>query len=107
MAQSNSAKKRIRQNETHRLRNRSRMSRTRTAVKAVVKAAAEAAEAAPERPADRADRDRAEALYRRAASELDRAAKRRIIHPNAAARKKSRLAKRLAKAFVKAPAAQG
>ncbi len=92
MAQNKSAKKRVRQNETHKLRNRSRMREVRTAVKAVVAAATE--------PADKA---RAEALYRMAVSQLDRAAKRRIIHPNAAARKKSRLAKRLQKAF----AAQG
>lgn len=92
MAHNKSAKKRVRQNETSRLRNRSRMREVRTAVKAVVAAAA-----------DPADKARAEALYRMAASQLDRAAKRRIIHPNAASRKKSRLAKRLQKAF----AAQG
>ncbi len=101
MAQTGSVKKRIRQNETCRLRNRSRMGRVRTAVKAVVKAAEEAVSS--DGRADGAagvDRDRAEALYRRAASELDRAASRRIIHPNAAARRKSRLAKRLQKAFA-------
>ncbi len=91
MAQTGSAKKRIRQNETGRLRNRSRMAKVRTAVKAVVKAADGAAGV---------DRDQADALYRKAASELDRAAKRRIIHPNAAARRKSRLAKRLQTAFA-------
>ena len=98
MAQTESAKKRIRQNEAHRLRNRSRMSKVRTAVKAALGAAGKG---------DQADRDRAEALYRKAASELDRAARRRIVHPNAAARKKSRLAKRLMKSFGDTPAAQG
>ena len=92
MAHTKSAKKRVRQTEARRLRNRSRMSKVRTAVKAAQGSAAEAAE-----KGDQADRDRAEALYRRAASELDRAARHRIIHPNAAARKKSRLAKRLLK----------
>lgn len=98
MAQTGSAKKRIRQNETGRLRNRSRMGRVRTAMKAVVKAAEAAASS--DGQAEGADRDRADALYRKAASELDRAASRRIIHPNAAARRKSRLAKRLQKAFA-------
>ena len=99
MAQSKSAKKRNRQNETHRLRNRSRLSRTRTAVKTVVKAATSASSGAAS-----ADRAQAEALYRRAASELDRAARHRVVHPNAAARTKSRLAKRIAKAFGDAAA---
>ncbi|MGI6609388.1 MAG: 30S ribosomal protein S20 [Limnochordia bacterium] len=36
-----------------------------------------------------------EVAYRQAASALDRAAKSGVIHPNQAARKKSRLAKRL------------
>ena len=36
------------------------------------------------------------AAVRKAASELDKAARKRLIHPNAAARNKSRLAKRLA-----------
>ena len=88
MAHTKSAKKRIRQNETHRLRNRSRMRRVRTAVKAVVRAAEEAARSG------QADKSQIDALYRKAASELDRAAKRRIIHPNAASRQKSRLAKK-------------
>ncbi len=92
MANTKSAKKRIRQNDAHRQRNRSRIGRARTAVKAVVKAAAEAS-------VETGDEARAEALYRRAASELDRAAKHRVIHPNAAARTRSRLASRLHKAF--------
>ncbi len=104
MAQTGSAKKRVRQNEARRLRNRSRMGRVRTAVKAVFKAteAAVSSDAQADGAAG-VDRDQAEVLYRRAASELDRAAKHRIIHPNAAARRKSRLAKRLQKTF----AAQG
>jgi len=38
----------------------------------------------------------AEEAFRRAVSELDRAAQRNLIHPNAAARKKSHLAKKRA-----------
>lgn len=96
MAHSRSAKKRIRQNERRRLRNRSRKSRMKTAVKAVLQHIGSA---------DAATLDK---LYRKAASELDRAARRRVIHPNAAARKKSRLALRIAaalKAQTQQPAA--
>jgi len=88
MAHSRSARKRIRQNRRRRLRNRSRKSRVKTAVRAVL-----------ERVSSGADPAALDALYRRAASELDRAAKRRVIHPNAAARKKSRLARRIAAAL--------
>lgn len=85
MAQSKSAKKRIRQNESRRLHNRNLKTRMRSAVKEVEKL-----------PPD-ADAAALESAVRHAASQLDKAARRRLIHPNAAARKKSRLAKRLAK----------
>jgi small subunit ribosomal protein S20 len=42
--------------------------------------------------------DEAKALFRKVYAQLDKAAKKRIIHPNTADRKKSRLARRLAKA---------
>ena len=83
MAHTKSSKKRIRQDERQRERNRARLSRVRTTAKRAHEAAGRADAAA-------------EALVRRAASELDRAANRNLIHPNAAARQKSRLAKRLA-----------
>lgn len=41
--------------------------------------------------------DEAKTVLVKAFSQLDKAAKKRIIHPNAASRKKSRLMKRLAK----------
>jgi small subunit ribosomal protein S20 len=43
-----------------------------------------------------AEGDQQESVYRMAASELDRAANKGVIHPNKAARTKSRLAKRMA-----------
>ena len=86
MAHTKQAKKRIRQNARQQARNRSRMNRVRTAVKAVEEGAAKG---------EGVDVGK---LYRKAASELDRAAKRNIIHKNAAARKKSRLAKQVARA---------
>ena len=86
MAHTKSAKKRVRQNERQRLHNRGLKGRMRTAVKAVEKAAGAS------------DPATAGAALRAASAELDRAGRKRLVHPNAAARKKSRLAKRLAKA---------
>lgn len=86
MAHTKSSKKRVRQNEQKRLHNRELKGRMRTAVKAV------------EKKIGSADAEDLEAALRRASSEVDKAGRKRLIHPNAAARKKSRLAKRLAKA---------
>ena len=86
MAHTKSSKKRVRQNETKRLRNRELKGRMRTAVKVV------------EKKVGSADAEELGAAFRSASSEIDRAGRKRLIHPNAAARKKSRLAKRLAKA---------
>ena len=80
MANTRSAEKRIRQEQRRRLRNRMQRSRMRTAIKRVLKA--EDVEAA------RAGLKETEAL-------LDRLATRRIIHPNKAARTKSKLARRV------------
>lgn len=71
-----SAEKRVRTNEKRRLRNRRDRTRVRTAIKRV-------------RLADSPDTGR-EAL-RSAESLLDRLASKGVIHPNAAARHKSRL----------------
>ncbi len=82
MAHSKSAIKRIRQNEAHAERNkpyRTRAARTVRAARAAIQAG---------------DADALE-LVRAAQSALDRAARRKIIHPNAAARRKSRLAQQL------------
>lgn len=84
MAHSRSALKRWRQNERHRARNKAVRTSSRTAIK---KARTAVSEGGAE----------AEAVVREAMSVLDRAAKRRVIHPNAAARHKSRLMSRLNK----------
>lgn len=76
-----SAKKRMRQAKTHTTLNRTHRSQLRSAIKKVRTAAAGAAQAA----------------YDEAVKLIDRAGRKRLIHPNAAARQKSRLSK-LAKA---------
>ena len=74
-----SAKKRLRQNEVLRLRNRSIKSAVRTQIKKVRKAV------------EAGDIETAEAEYKLAAKKLDKAGAKRIFHPNASARYKSRL----------------
>ena len=69
-------------------RNRSVRSATRTYVAKAVKAIEES------------DQDEREASVKRALKALDQTAKRGIIHPNNAARRKSRLMKRLNAASV-------
>ena len=84
MANTRSAKKRIKQNEKRRLRNRALRSGIRSAVKtARVAAAGKTPKAADEVHA--------------AIRELDRAVSRGVIHRNTAARKKSALARSLAR----------
>jgi small subunit ribosomal protein S20 len=82
MAHSKSALKRIRQNIKHAEQNRPYRTRAARAVRS-----ARAAIVAGSADAD--------ALVRVAQSALDRAARRNIIHPNNAARRKSRLALQL------------
>jgi small subunit ribosomal protein S20 len=72
-----SAAKRMRQGRTRTAQNRSHQSKLRTALKKVRAATGAAAEAA----------------YAEAVKLLDRAGRKRLIHPNAAARQKSRLSK--------------
>ena len=67
----------MRQAKTHAVLNRTQRSQLRTAIKKVRAAAGAAAETA----------------YEEAVRLIDRAGRKRIIHPNAAARQKSRLAK--------------
>ena len=83
MAHSRSAAKRVRQNLKRRLRNRSNKTYIKTRVKKFLAAVSEgnAAEAASE--------------FRKTSQALDRAARKNIVHPNLAARKKARLAKKL------------
>ena len=79
MARPKTPIKRHRQSIKRRDRNRARRSETRTAVRNVRELVAAGS------------KDEAEVAVREAASILDRAARRRSIHPNKAAREKSRL----------------
>lgn len=83
MANTKSAEKQIRQNERRRARNRWFESRARTFIKKTHKAI------------DSGDVEAARAAYVEAQSALDTAAEKGIIHRNNAARRKSRLVKRL------------
>ena len=83
MAHSLSAKKRVRQNEKHRARNRARKAEIRGQVKAFTSAVGGG------------DLTKAETELRKAAQILDRVAAKGTIHKNAAARKRSRLTRRL------------
>jgi small subunit ribosomal protein S20 len=83
VAHSKSALKRWRQNEAHRERNKPVRTGARTAVKKARSLIAAGGG------------DEAAAAIREAASILDRAAKRNVIHPNAASRQKSRLMRHL------------
>ena len=78
MPRTKSAKKQMRQSKGRTARNRSQRSALRTAVKKVRSAT---------------DPQAARAAYLVAVKELDRAGRKRLIHPNTAARQKSRLAK--------------
>ena len=84
MANTRSAKKRIRQNEKRRVRNQSDRTRARNYVRRE-RAAVESG-----------DPEAASAAVRLAASELDRAATKGVIHSKNAARRKGRLMKQLA-----------
>ena len=83
MPHTNSAEKRHRQDEKRRLRNRAAMKALKGQVKkfeAVVNDGSAEVKAAE---------------FKAAVKKLDKAAAKRVIHPNAAARKKSQLAKKL------------
>lgn len=83
MANHKSALKRIRQNEKRQLRNKS----VRTRVKSFVKDV--------RAPQDETAADTAQAKLIQAQSEIDKAAKKGVIHKRTAARKISRLSKQL------------
>lgn len=85
MAQHKSAKKRIRRNEKKRQENKSRMSRVRTLSKKVDLAL------------EAGDAKAAEAAFKSAQPEIQRAAGKGLLHKNTAARKLSRLAARIKK----------
>ena len=84
MANSESAKKRIRQTEKRRDRNRAHRSELRTEVKKLRQAVAGG------------DADRARELLPATLSIVDRSAKKGAIHKNAAARTKARLTRAVA-----------
>jgi small subunit ribosomal protein S20 len=91
MPHTRSAKKHLRKSEKQRLQNR--------AVKKAIKKQIKAFLAAVEGPADGLQQE-----YNLASKKLDRAAAKRVIHPNLAARKKGQLARVLQKKKA-APAA--
>jgi small subunit ribosomal protein S20 len=86
MAHTKQALKRARQNERLRIKNKAMRSELKTQIKSI-----RAALAAK-------DAKGVAAAVQVTQSKLDKAAKRRVIHPNAAARLKSQLARRLAAA---------
>lgn len=81
MAHSRSAEKRIRQNEKHRLRNRSDLSRLRTNIKKLRKTVEDK------------DAQKARELLPSTTALIDRMVKKGVIHGNTGSRYKSRLAK--------------
>ena len=83
MARSFSSQKRLRQSEIRAARNKARKSQVKTAVRKVQ-------DAVVKRDADEAQKALVEATKL-----LDRNANRGTLHPNAVARRKSRLAKRI------------
>jgi len=83
VAHSLSAKKRVRQNEKRRVINRARKSRVKTKIKQL------------ETALSGTDAKAAAEQFRLVAQELDKVASTSTMHKNTAARKKSRLAKRL------------
>lgn len=83
MPRTRSAKKQLRQGKSAAARNKSQRSELRTAVKKVRALPAGSKEAA--------------AAYAEAVQLLDRSGRKRLIHPNTAARYKSRLSKLAAK----------
>ncbi|MFB3814115.1 MAG: 30S ribosomal protein S20 [Terriglobales bacterium] len=83
MANHFSALKRARQTEKRTARNRANKSRLRTSLRSLRQSLASG------------DPQRAEQAYRETASQLDKSAKKGIIHENTASRYKARLAARL------------
>lgn len=83
MANNPSARKRIRQNERRRVINASRMSRMRTFIKSVEKAILSG------------DKSAADAAFRAAQPEMQRAAGKGVVSRNTVSRKLSRLSARI------------
>ena len=88
MANHKSAIKRIRRNERARIYNRLVLTSTRTQVKSA------------RATLGKADQQEAQETLRKAISALDKAATKGVIHPNNAARRKSRLMQAYNKAYA-------
>lgn len=82
------AKKALRQSEKRRLRNRSQRATLRTSIKKCRQAISAG------------DEDAAKQAFGKAVKDLDQSAAKKLIHKNAAARTKSRLAKALKTKFA-------
>ena len=95
MANTASARKRIRQTERRTLRNHARLSRMRTFVKKVEAAIAGG------------DKEAAAAAFKAAQPELQRAAGKGVVHSNTVSRKISRLSKRIKQIGAPKPVASG
>ena len=80
MANHKSAEKRIRANETKRVRNRYQAKTTRTQIKKLTTVE---------------KKDEAQALFKEVSSMIDKLAKKKVIHWKKAANQKSKLAKRV------------
>jgi small subunit ribosomal protein S20 len=89
MANHFSALKRARQTETRTVRNRANTSRLRSALRQLREALASG------------DKKAAQGVYRTAASSIDKAVQKGVLHKNTAARYKSRLSLRLNKTGTK------
>jgi small subunit ribosomal protein S20 len=83
MPHNNSARKRMRKNEARRLRNKDRLSELKTVRKKLVRALHDNEHAS------------VDGLYKAMAQSLDKAAAKKVIHKNAAARTRSRLARKI------------
>jgi small subunit ribosomal protein S20 len=83
MAHSLSAKKRIRQNAKNAARNRWRLKTMRVAIKDFLKSVTSGSN------------DEAQTAFKKVTRVIDRSAQKGVIHKNQAARRKSRLTKRL------------
>jgi small subunit ribosomal protein S20 len=90
MPNSPSAAKRLRQSQKRRLHNRIAKKVVKTSMKKTLQDVAEK------------NLDKAETDFRAAVAKIDKAGVRRVLHPNTAARRKSKLAREYAAAVAKA-----
>lgn len=93
MANLASTKKRIRQNERNRARNRKRKSEIKTGTRTLLEAIRAG------------DAPKAQTLLQKVSRRIDQATAKRTVHRNTAARRKSRLARRVNALKAQAPGA--